>query len=128
MQESGPVNPLDIQVGGGHYKNKAIQPIEYCMANGLNACESAVVKYITRWADKGGLEDLEKVKHYVDLLIKLDPRAKKLEAPLPPIAVTPEERQMLRQLSDQIQGHVSEVKYQVPPTAFGTWPAQAERV
>lgn len=70
-------NPLQVQVGGDHYKDKKIQPIEYCMANNLNACESAVVKYITRWADKGGVQDLEKIKHYVDLLIKLDPRAQK---------------------------------------------------
>lgn len=73
---TGMIDPLKVQVDGDHYKNKKIQPIEYCMANGLNACESAVVKYITRWADKGGVSDLEKLKHYVDLLIDLDPRAK----------------------------------------------------
>jgi hypothetical protein len=43
------------------------------MANGLNACETAIVKYISRWREKGGVEDLEKIKHYVDLLIALDP-------------------------------------------------------
>lgn len=65
-------NPLDIQVGGGHYKSLKIQPIEYIHANSLGYCEANVVKYITRWRDKGGLQDLQKVKHYVDLLIQLE--------------------------------------------------------
>ena len=59
----------DRQVGGDHYKNKAIQPIEYIMANKLDFCEGNVVKYITRWRDKGGVETLEKIKQYVDFLI-----------------------------------------------------------
>ena len=67
---------LDVQIGGDHYKTLGIQPITYCMANGLNACESSIVRYITRWHEKGGVQDLLKIKHYVDLLIELDPRAK----------------------------------------------------
>lgn len=66
------MSALDIQVAGSHYKNKAIQPIEYIAANGLNFCEGSIVKYITRWRDKGGLKDLEKIKHYVDLLIEME--------------------------------------------------------
>lgn len=62
-------NPLDIQCGGSHYKNKAIQPIEYIFANKLGFAEGNIVKYITRWRDKGGVQDLEKIKHYCDLLI-----------------------------------------------------------
>lgn len=65
-------NPLDVQVGGGHYKSKKIQPIEYIHANNLNYSEGAIVKYITRWRDKNGFEDLEKIKHYVDLLIEME--------------------------------------------------------
>ena len=65
-------NPLEVQVGGGHYKDLKIQPIEYIHANRLGYCEANVVKYISRWKSKGGLQDLEKVKHYVDLLIKLE--------------------------------------------------------
>ena len=63
---------LDVQVGGGHYKGRAIQPIEYIHANNLNYSEGAIVKYITRWRDKNGIEDLEKIKHYVDLLIAME--------------------------------------------------------
>lgn len=62
-------DPLDVQCGGGHYKNKAIQPIEYIFANKLGFAEGNIVKYITRWRDKGGVQDLEKIKHYCDLLI-----------------------------------------------------------
>lgn len=68
------VSPLDRQVGGNHYKDKAIQPVEYIHANGLGFIEGSIVKYITRWRDKNGLEDLQKIKHYVDLLIDLETR------------------------------------------------------
>ena len=62
----------DTQVGGSHYKDMPIQPIDYIQKNKLNFCEGNVVKYITRWRDKGGLQDLNKVKHYVDLLIEIE--------------------------------------------------------
>lgn len=65
-------DPLNIQVGGSHYKTMRIQPLEFCVANKLGPCESAIVKYISRWREKGGYEDLRKIKHYVDLLIELD--------------------------------------------------------
>jgi hypothetical protein len=58
------------QVGGDHYKKMAIQPIEYIMANKLGYCEGNIVKYISRWRDKGGVEDLRKIKQYVDFLIE----------------------------------------------------------
>lgn len=61
---------LDIQVGGGHYKNLAIQPIEYIMKNNLSYCQGNIVKYTTRYKDKNGIEDLKKAKHYIDMLIE----------------------------------------------------------
>ena len=64
-------DPTKEQVGGAHYKKYAIQPIEYAHANKLGPCEANIVKYATRWKDKGGIEDLEKIKHYADLLIHL---------------------------------------------------------
>lgn len=63
---------LDTQEGGSHYKNLAIQPVEYIHANNLGYCEANVVKYITRWRTKNGIEDLRKAKHYIDLLIQLE--------------------------------------------------------
>lgn len=63
---------LDTQVGGNHYKNLKIQPIEYIMANNLNYCQGNAIKYLTRYKDKNGLEDLKKAKHYIDILIQLE--------------------------------------------------------
>jgi|GEM_PF-1248088 hypothetical protein len=59
------------QVGGTHYSDKAIQPIEYIEANNLGIHEANIVKYITRWKDKNGLEDLEKARWYLERLIKI---------------------------------------------------------
>lgn len=61
---------MNHQVGGDHYKKHNIQPIEYIMGNNLGFCEGNIVKYITRWKDKGGVKDLEKIKQYVDFLIE----------------------------------------------------------
>lgn len=65
-------DPLSVQVGGGHYKSMAIQPVEYITKNNLGYCEANVIKYISRWRDKGGKKDLDKAKHYIDLLIQLE--------------------------------------------------------
>lgn len=56
------------QVGGSHYKDCAIEPIEYIYANNLGYCEANIVKYITRYNSKGGEQDLDKVIHYAELL------------------------------------------------------------
>jgi hypothetical protein len=66
------MSALDVQEGGGHYKSKAIQPIQYIHANKLGFLEGCIVKRITRWRDKDGLKDLLKIKHEVDLLIELE--------------------------------------------------------
>jgi hypothetical protein len=60
----------DKQVGGNHYKGMKIQPIEYIQANDLSYCEANVVKYVSRWKNKNGVEDLLKAKHYIELLIE----------------------------------------------------------
>ena len=60
------------QVKGSHYKNKAIQPWDYIVANNLGYLEGNVVKYISRWRDKGGMDDLAKAKHYIEKLIELE--------------------------------------------------------
>lgn len=65
---------LEKQIGGNHYKGCAIQPVEYIYANGIGYFEGNVIKYVTRWKDKGGIADLEKAKHYIDLLIELTQR------------------------------------------------------
>lgn len=62
-------NPLNYQPAGTHYKDRAIQPIEYILANDLGFCEGNVLKYITRWKYKNGLADLKKAVHYLEFLI-----------------------------------------------------------
>lgn len=63
---------FDLQVGGSHYKDLAIQPTEYIVKNKLNFIEGNVIKYVTRYKLKGGLEDLKKARHYIDILIELE--------------------------------------------------------
>lgn len=63
---------LDVQVAGKHYKDMAIQPVEFIHANGIGYFEGNVIKYVSRWRAKGGVADLEKAKHYIDLLIELE--------------------------------------------------------
>lgn len=63
---------LDVQEGGDHYKKMKIQPMEYSMANGLDACQHTIIKYVSRFRDKGGIEDLRKAKHCIDMLIDFE--------------------------------------------------------
>jgi len=72
------INPLDIQVGGGHYKGMKIQPMEYSMANGMDACQHTAIKYISRFRQKGGIQDLEKAKHCINMLIEFERKDAKL--------------------------------------------------
>ena len=65
---------LDVQVAGNHYKDLAIQPVEYIYANNIGYFEGNVIKYVSRWRNKNGIKDLEKAKHYIDLLIELEGR------------------------------------------------------
>jgi len=60
------------QIGGDHYKNMKIQPLEYSMANGLNACEHSVVKYVSRHRAKGGKQDLLKAIDMINKLIEFE--------------------------------------------------------
>ena len=64
--------PLDVQIGGDHYKSLAIQPAEYCQKNNLNMLESGVIKYVTRHKVKGGIEDLKKAIHCIQLILEID--------------------------------------------------------
>ena len=63
---------LDRQCGGDHYKRYNIQPVEFCQVNKIPYCESNIIKYLCRWRDKGGSKDLEKARHYLDLLMEIE--------------------------------------------------------
>ena len=62
----------ETQIGGNHYKDKTIQPWDFIAANELGYFEGNIVKYVSRWRDKGGMLDLKKAKHYLDKLIELE--------------------------------------------------------
>ena len=61
---------FDTQEGGDHYKGKGIQPVQYILANDMPFVEGCVVKYVSRWKDKGGVQDLLKARHFLDMLIE----------------------------------------------------------
>ena len=70
---------LNTQVGGDHYLKLAIKPMEYSMANNLNACQHTAIKYVTRYKDKGGIEDLRKAIHTIEMLIEFETKDNKNE-------------------------------------------------
>jgi hypothetical protein len=59
------------QIGGKHYKAKGIQPWDYIISNELGYLEGNIIKYVSRYPEKGGLEDLLKAKHYLEKLIEV---------------------------------------------------------
>lgn len=74
LEEWNRMTALSKQVAGNHYKDLPIQPVEYIHANAIGYFEGNVIKYISRWRKKNGIADLEKAKHYIELLIELENR------------------------------------------------------
>jgi len=68
--EQQPINALQVQIAGDHYKTMKIQPVEYIMANNLDFCEGNIIKYVSRYKNKNGVEDLKKARHFLDILIE----------------------------------------------------------
>lgn len=72
------VFPQYTQVGGNHYTKFEIQPYEFISKNRLTFFQGNVIKYVCRFEKKGGIQDLEKIKHYCDLeILKLRTEKKK---------------------------------------------------
>lgn len=67
-----PKKTLCTQVGGDHYAKMAIDPFEYSMQNGLDPLQHTAIKYISRFRDKGGIQDLRKAQHTIERLIKFE--------------------------------------------------------
>ena len=65
-------NPYDTQVGGDHYSKMKIQPSEFINKNEMLFAEGNAIKYICRHGSKGKKQDLEKAKHYIDMIIERD--------------------------------------------------------
>ena len=66
------MSTYDKQIGGTHYKKMKIQPSKFVIENKLLFPEGSVIKYICRHPYKGGKEDLEKAKHFIDMIIERD--------------------------------------------------------
>lgn len=62
----------DRQVGGDHYKQMPIQPYEFCYKNGIPGLESAVIGYVCRHQFKGGIKDVQKAIHLLEVLIEYE--------------------------------------------------------
>ena len=66
------MSALDKQIGGQHYKQFKIQPIEFCYFNNIPFIEAGVIKYVCRHKMKNGKQDLEKAIHILEMLIELE--------------------------------------------------------
>jgi len=66
------MSALTKQVAGTHYKQMPIQPVEFIHANQIPYCEANAIKYLCRWRNKNGIDDLRKAIHYIELLIEME--------------------------------------------------------
>jgi UDP-3-O-acyl-N-acetylglucosamine deacetylase len=66
------MNPKDKQIGGSHYKNYKIQPIEFMVENKIPFLEGSVIKYVLRHREKNGIQDIDKAIHYLELLKEIE--------------------------------------------------------
>jgi hypothetical protein len=66
------MSALENQIGGNHYLDMKIQVVEFCHKNQIPFMEGAVIKYVCRWRKKGGMADLKKAKHFLELMIEME--------------------------------------------------------
>jgi hypothetical protein len=66
------MSAFESQVGGQHYKGMVIQPVEFIHKNGLGYLQGNVIKYVCRYKQKNGAEDLKKAIHYLQLLLEVE--------------------------------------------------------
>lgn len=64
------MSAYEYQVGGSHYKDMAIQPMQYNVRNNIGFAEGTVIKYVSRWRSKNGIQDLLKARQVLDMLIE----------------------------------------------------------
>ena len=72
LYKTKPESSYNKQIGGTHYRKMKIQPSKFVIENKLLFPEGNVIKYICRHPYKGGKEDLEKAKHFIDMIIERD--------------------------------------------------------
>ena len=89
------------QIGGSHYKKYVISPWTFIRENLLNPFQANVIRYVVRYEDKNGIEDLQKIIHYCEMEIDLiKKKRKKIELPDDSHAKEEEWAQMIAQMQD----------------------------
>jgi len=68
----GDLKSLLTQVGGDHYKKMVVQPAEFINKNKLLFAEGNAIKYICRHSTKGGIQDIDKAIHYLEMVKERD--------------------------------------------------------
>lgn len=63
---------LETQVGGSHYKNMTMQPVEFAVKANLSFIQGSIVKYVSRYKSKNGKQDIDKAIHFAKLAIELN--------------------------------------------------------
>lgn len=123
------MSALDTQVGGDHYKSMPIQPMEYSMANNLDACQHTVIKYVTRFREKGGVQDLQKAKHVIDMLIEFETSDENTEQAQPASEPAMSKDESLRELHKALDGIVADLDKNIRPKKAdsGVKPDKKER-
>ena len=61
---------MKTQIGGTHYLKYPVSPINWALDNHINAAEFSILRYLLRYRDKNGIEDLDKAIHYVQILMR----------------------------------------------------------
>lgn len=70
---SKPKNMKSLEKKGEkHYKNGAIEPVEYILKNKMGYLEGNVIKYVTRHRDKGKAQDIKKAIHYLEMILEAE--------------------------------------------------------
>lgn len=70
-EDSRGVGARDRQVGGDHYgPGDKVQAIDLILDGSIGFCEGSAIKYLCRWRKKGGVQDLQKAIHYIEMLIE----------------------------------------------------------
>lgn len=100
----------DRQPGGSHYKNKAIQPWDFIASNDLDFFQGNIIKYVVRWREKGGIEDLRKAQHYLEKYIEVEEGRERAEVE--------EDRGVVQDLSDHLR-HVHDVNSAIASDLLG---------
>lgn len=70
----------DRQVGGSHYKTAQQEHWDRVWDLGLDYFQGQITKYVERWKEKNGVQDLEKARHFIEKYIELQGGAGKAPA------------------------------------------------